>query len=151
MILGKNKIGLQFTGWKELLSGIEKAAGETGLKNVVESALKASKEYVNNNVDGVMRKNNMPAGGKHWTGKTKQSLDKNFNVEWEGFTGTMKIGFDMEQSGNTSIYLMHGTPRHKPPMKSVPGLYEAFYGKKTKTEIKKIQKEAVEKWIERNL
>lgn len=149
--MAKNKIGLQFTGWKEMLSGIEKAADETGLKQATEAALKASKEYVNKNVDAVMTKGNMPAGGRYWEGKTKSSLNRNFTVEWSGFTGSMDIGFDMKKSGNLSIYLMYGTPRHEPPMNKVSGLYDAFYGKKAKAEIKKIQKEAIEKWIERNL
>ncbi len=145
--MAKNKIGLQFRGWKELLSGIEKVSGEAGLKQATEAGLKASKEFVNKQVDSVMSKSSMPAGGKYWTGKTKESLDKNFNVEWSGFVGSMNVGFDFRESGLNSIFLMYGTPRTPP----VSGLYEAFYGKKTKSEIKKIQKEAIEKWIERNL
>lgn len=149
--MAKNKIGLQFAGWEDVLSGIEKAAGEAGLKQAVEAGLKASKEYINKQVDSIMTKGNMPAGGKYWTGKTKNSLDKNFDVEWSGFTGTIKIGFNLKGSGLTSIFLMYGTPRHEPPMDEVPGLYDALYGKKTKSEIKKIQKEVIEKWVERNL
>lgn len=150
--MAKNKIGLQFTGWERLLSGIEKASGESGLKKATEAALKSSKEYVNKQVDAVMTKGNMPAGGKYWReGRTKASLDKNYSVTWSGFTGEIKIGFDMSESGSVSIFLMHGTPRHAPPMRKVSGLYDAFYGKKTNAEIRKIQKEAVEKWIERNL
>ncbi len=145
--MAKNKIGLQFTGWKEMLSGIEKAAGEAGLKQAVEAGLKATKDYVNKNADAAMSKGNMPARGKYWTGRTKKSLDKNYDVDWVGYTGTINVGYNLEESGLTSIYLMHGTPRMPP----VPGLNDAFYGKKTKSEIKKIQKEALEKWIERNL
>ena len=149
--MAKNKIGLQFAGWKEMLSRIEKAAGEAGLKQATEAALKASKTYINDNVDAIMVKGNMPAHGKYWTGDTKASLNKSYDVQWSGFTGAIDIGFDLEKSGLTSIYLMHGTPRHKPPMQKVAGLNEAFYGKKTKLEAKRIQKEAIEKWIERNL
>lgn len=145
--MAKNKIGLQFTGWKEMLAGIGRASDEAGLKQAVEAGLKATKEYVNKNADAAMQKGNMPARGKYWQGKTKKSLDRNYNVEWSGYTGEMKVGFNLEDSGLTSIFLMYGTPRIAP----VPGLYDAFYGKKTKTEIKKIQKEALEKWIERNL
>lgn len=145
--MAKNKIGLQFTGWKEMLAGIGRATDEAGLKQAVEAGLKATKEYVNKNADTAMQKGNMPARGKYWKGKTKESLDRNYDVEWSGYTGEMKVGFNFEDSGLTSIFLMYGTPRTAP----VPGLYDAFYGKKTKTEIKKIQKEALEKWIERNL
>lgn len=145
--MAKNKIGLQFTGWKEMLAGIGRATDEAGLKQAAEAGLKATKDYVNKNADAAMSKGNMPARGKYWTGRTKKSLDKNYDVDWAGYTGTINIGYNLEESGLTSIYLMHGTPRMSP----VPGLNDAFYGKKTKSEIKKIQKEALEKWIERNL
>lgn len=145
--MAKNKIGLQFNGWKELMAGIDKVAGESGLKQATEDALKASKQYVDNKVDSVMVKGNMPARGRYWTGETKKSLNKDMTVKWQGFTGEIEIGFDLEKSGLVSIYLMYGTPR----MSKVDALYDAFYGKKTKAEIRKIQKEAIQKYIERNL
>ena len=46
---------------------------------------------------------------------------------------------------------MYGTPRHEPPMAAVPGLYDAVYGRKTKIAITYLQREAIEKWIERNM
>lgn len=145
--MAKNKIGLQFNGWKELMAGIDKVAGESGLKQATEDALKASKQYVDNKVDSVMVKGNMSARGRYWTGETKKSLNKDMTVKWQGFTGEIEIGFDLEKSGLVSIYLMYGTPR----MSKVDALYDAFYGKKTKAEIRKIQKEAIQKYIERNL
>ena len=145
--MAKNKIGLQFTGWKELMASVDKVAGESGLKKATEDALKSSKQYVDSKVNSVMVKGNMPARGKYWTGDTKKSLNKDMTVKWQGFTGEIEIGFDLEKSGLVSIYLMYGTPR----MSKVDALYDAFYGKKTKAEIKKIQKEAIEKYIERNL
>lgn len=149
--MGRNRIGLQFNGWKELLSGIEKASGESGLKQATEAGLKASKAFVNQNVDKIMKKSNMPAHGDYWTGETKESLDKNFDVEWHGYTAETKVGFNMAESGLTSIFLMYGTPRRKPSIDPVPGLYEAIYGKKTKKEVAEIQKEAINKYIQRNL
>ena len=119
----KNRIGLQFSGWQELMQSIDRAAGEEGLKKATEAALKASKEYVNEQVTAIMRKANMPANGKFWTGDTKATLDKNFSVEWKGFTGEIKIGFNLSES-LVSNFLMYGTPRHEPPMAAVPGLYD---------------------------
>ena len=52
--MAKNKIGLQFAGWEDVLAGIEKAAGEAGLKKAAEAGLKASKEYINKQVDSIM-------------------------------------------------------------------------------------------------
>ena len=102
----KNRIGLQFSGWQELMQGIDRAAGEEGLKKATEAALKASKEYVNEQVTAIMRKANMPAKGKFWTGDTKATLDKNFSVEWKGFTGEIKIGFNLSES-LVSNFLMY--------------------------------------------
>ena len=130
----KNRIGLQFSGWQELMQGIDRAAGEEGLKKATEAALKASKEYVNEQVTAIMRKANMPAKGKFWTGDTKATLDKNFSVEWKGFTGEIKIGFNLSES-LVSNFLMYGTPRHEPPMAAVPGLYDAVYGRKRKLQL----------------
>lgn len=146
----KNQIGLQFSGWQELMQSIDRAAGEEGLKKATEAALKASKEYVNEQVTAIMRKANMPAKGKFWTGDTKATLDKNFSVEWKGFTGEIKIGFNLSES-LVSNFLMYGTPRHEPPMAVVPGLYDAVYGRKTQIAITYLQREAIEKWIERNM
>lgn len=145
--MAKNKIGLQFKGWKQMLSGIEKVSGEKGLKDATESALKVSKDLINGKVSTIMSKGNMPASGKYWTGDTKHSLDNNFDVSWSGYTAGIDIGFNFEQSGVTSIFLMYGTPRTKP----VDGLFDAFYGKKTVSEIRKTQKKAIQDYIERNL
>lgn len=143
----KNKIGLHFTGWEELISNIEKAAGDSGMKKAVEDGLRASKAQVNSNITKAMSKSNLPAGGKYSTGKTLSSLDKDFVVNWDGYTGSINVGFNMEDSGLVSIFLMKGTPKMSP----VPGLLDAIYGKKTTNEIKKIQKEAIMKYIQRNL
>ena len=43
------------------------------------------------------------------------------------------------------------TPRHEPPMNKVPGLYDAFYGRKPVAAIKVMQREDIDKWIERKL
>jgi hypothetical protein len=148
--MAKNRIGLQFKGWDKMLKDIEKTAGEAGLKTAVDDALKASKQAVNMKVAPLITKSKMPAGGRYSSGETAASLDKDFTVAWVGYTGEIKIGFDFKKSGLTSIFLMYGTPRHKPPMKAVAGLYEAFYGNKTKKEIAEIQREAIAKYIERN-
>lgn len=144
----KNRIGLQFTGWKEVLAGIDKLRNESALKDAVDDALKASKDHVNRKVNKVMVKSNLPAKGKYSRSPhTTDSLDRNFNVNWSGYTGEIKVGFDLEKSGLVSIFLMYGTPQHEP----VPGLQDAFYSKKTKSEIRKIQKEAIDKFIKRHL
>ena len=141
--MARNKIGLQFDGWEETLSKLDKLGGTTAMKRGVEAGLKASKEYVNPQLEKAMAK--LPAGGKYSRGITKKSIDKDMTIDWQGMTGEIKVGFDFSKSGLTSIFLMYGTPRMSP----VSGLKNAIYGAKTKKEIKKIQAEAVQKVIDR--
>lgn len=146
--MAKNKIGLQFKGWQELLSGVEKVSGESGLKEAVNGALNASKNAVNTKIKKSMNKSNLPAHGKYsGSPHTLESLNRDFDVKWSGYTGEIKVGFDLKKSGLTSIFLMYGTPKMQP----VNGLKDAVYGNKTKKEVQKIQKEAISKYIQRNL
>lgn len=146
--MAKNKIGLQFKGWQEVLSGIDKAAGESALKEVVNDALAASKGIVNAKIKKTMNKSNLPAHGKYSNAPhTLESLNGDFDVNWTGFTGEIKVGFDLEKSGLVSIFLMYGTPRMQP----ANGLYDAVYGRRTKNEVKKVQMKAIGTYIKRHL
>lgn len=146
--MAKNKIGLQFTGWKELVSNIEKTADEAAMKEAVEDSLKATKGIVNSKVKKAMSKSNLPAKGKYsQTPHVIDFLDQGFDIIWNGYTGSINVGFDIEGKGLVSVFLMYGTPKMKP----AKGLRDAFYSKKTKNEIRKIQKEAIEKYISRHL
>lgn len=141
--MARNRIGLQFDGWTETMAKLDELGGSTAMKRGVEAGLKASKEYVNPQLEKAMSK--LPAGGKYSTGLTKKSIDRDMSVEWEGMTGEIKVGFDFSKSGLTSIFLMYGTPRMDP----VSGLKAAIYGAKTKKQIKELQAEAVNKVIKR--
>jgi len=125
------------------MAKLDEVGGSNAMKRGVEGALKASKQYVNPLIEQAM--NSLPAGGRYSTGATKKSIDKDMTVEWEGMTATIKVGFDFKKSGMTSIFLMYGTPKHKP----VTGLYESIYGGKTQREIAKIQGEELNKVIKR--
>lgn len=141
--MARNKIGLVTEGFEDYMAKLDKLGGTALMKEGVESALKASKEYVNPLISQAMNK--LPAGGKYSTGDTKSSIDNDMSVEWEGMTGSIKVGFDFKKSGLKSIFLMYGTPKMKP----VPGLKGAIYGAKTKKAIAEIQAEALDKVIQR--
>lgn len=143
--MARNKIGLQVKGFEDYMEKLDKLGGTSVMKQGVEGALKASKEYVNPLISKAMATGNLPAGGKYSEGITKQSIDNSYTVEWEGLTGFIKVGFDFKKSGMTSIFLMYGTPHHAP----VAGLKDAIYGAKTKKQIAKLQGEALTKVIER--
>lgn len=141
--MARNKIGLQFNGWEDYMSKLDELGGTQVMKKGVEEALIESKKHVNPLIEKSMAK--LPAGGKYSSGNTKQSIDKDNKVEWEGMTGTIKVGFDFSKSGVTSIFLMYGTPRMKP----VSGLKGAIYGAKTQKEIAEIQEKVLSDVIKR--
>ena len=132
--MSKNKIGLQFSGFKEMAEKLDRIGGD--LKKTTADALSKSKEFVEKNLVRDTKKENYPAHGKYSSGITRYSIDTNENVEWQGAMASIPVGFDFEKSGMTSIFLMYGTPR----MTKVQSIYDDIYGKKTQTEIKKIQK-----------
>lgn len=144
----RNKIGLQFNGYKELCEQLDRLGGS--LKQTNEKALVKSKTHVTKKLVSVARKENYPAEGKYSTGKTRHSIDTGKTVEWDGTEGKIDVGFDIGKGGLTSIFLMYGTKVHGTPrMKPVKGLYEAVYGEQTQKEIRKIQKQVFEEELKK--
>lgn len=135
--MARNKIGLQFDGFSDYMAKLDELGGTQLMKKGVEEALIESKKYVNPLIEKSMAR--LPAGGKYSTGDTKKSIDNDMSVEWEGMTGSIKVGFDFSKSGLTSIFLMYGTPRMKP----VSGLKASVYGTKTQKEIAEIQEKKI--------
>lgn len=141
----KNRIGLQFSGFEELAEKLDELRGD--LKKTTEDALIKSKAVVTINLQEATQKSNYPAHGKYSTGGTRHSINTKKNVNWEGMIGEIEVGFDFEKSGLKSIFLMYGTPR----MKKVQAIYDAVYGTKTKTQIRKIQKETFQEAIKKKM
>ncbi len=141
----RNKVGLQFEGWQEMLANLDKLGGSDAMKKGAEAGLTASKEAVNEKLEKAIEKSNLPAHGRFSTGETKKSIDKEMKVDWEGGTGSIKVGFDFSKSGLVSIFLMYGTPSMKP----VKGLKAAVYGTKTQKEIGELQEAEISKVIKR--
>lgn len=143
--MARNKIGLQCKAFEEYMERLDELGGTAAMRRGVDAALKASKQYVNPQISAAVADGNLPAGGKYASGRLKQSIDTDMAVEWEGMTGSIKVGFDFKESGLDSIFMMYGTPKHRP----AAGLYDSIYGSKTQREIKKIQAEALNKVIKR--
>lgn len=139
--MARNKIGLQVKELDYYMAKLDELGNGKAMKRGVEAALKASKQHVNPLIEQAMTK--LPAGGRYSTGDTRKSIDKDLAVEWQGMTGSIKVGFDFKKSGMTSIFLMYGTPRMSP----VAGLKNAIYGTKTQKESAAIQEEALQKVI----
>lgn len=134
----KNKIGLEFKGWDEVIANFEHAGGD--IKQATEAALKASKQVITPGARAAIARHRR-------TGRTEASLDTNMNVEWDGFTASIDVGFHIRQGGLPSIFLMYGTPRVAPDKT----LYNSIYGPRIKKQVAKIQEDAVNKVISRTI
>lgn len=142
------KGGINFDELLELGSKIDELAGSEGIKRAVESAMLATDEYVTKEVQKAV---NTSKYNFERTGRTKDAIEKQYEVEWDGMTARVKDGFVIKEGGKpsegfASIYLMYGTPLIKPDTK----LKNAVRGTgKHKKEIQKIQSEVFQKVIER--
>lgn len=135
--MAKNKLSLEFDGLDEMMKKL--ANIDIDVKTAADEALQKSKRAVHINIGKEMVKHNR-------TFKTIKSLDKNKTVKWTGTIGSIDIGFDLENGGMPSIYLMYGTPTMNPDKK----LYNAVYGKKTRKEIADLQREYFSRLLREN-
>lgn len=126
--MAKNKIGLQFSGWDEVLANLDRLGGD--IKKTTEEALIESQKIVANNAHAAMQRHKRPGGGR-----TEASIVENGVVNWEGNTAQINVGFNLEAGGMPSIYLMYGTPR----MEKDPAVYNAVYGSRVKKDISQKQ------------
>lgn len=124
---------------------LDALGGSDAVKRAVGSAMKATKQALNTQLDAAVQPGNLPAGGKYSTGDTRASISRNMTEEWAGNIATLPLGFDLKKNGLTSIFLMHGTPKMAP----VPELKELLYGNTGKRIARKEQEAALRKVIER--
>ncbi len=124
---------------------LEELGGSDLIKKAVDSGLKTAKAKVNEDIKKALVKPNMPKEGVYSTGKSKDSIDKDFNVKWHGVEGEILIGLSWEKLGKGGQVLIYGTPVQEP----VKGLKEAIYGGRAKRRVRKECQEAIDKIIER--
>lgn len=134
----------------ELLKKRLEEAGKS-VNHAVDKALKASKQYVTNLLEKDTIKPNFPHQGTYSTGNLKNSINRDYNVKWQGSNAYIKVGYDNKKSGLTSILMIRGAPRKRPPMQKARKIKEDIYGTRTKREITKIQEETIFKIISRGM
>lgn len=120
--MAKNKIGLEFSGFDELIERLDASGGD--VKEAVDKSLEVANKIVSRKLSEDMKKHRQ-------TGETEKSIIKNATIEWDGMTASVGVGFDFGKGGLPSVFLMYGTPRMKPDKK----IYNDIYGSKTKKEI----------------
>lgn len=128
------KMSVEFTGMNEIMKKLNTLNAD--IKSITEDALTKTFEIVTAKADAAMVPANMPTG-QYWTGDTKSSLVRSPKIYWNGTEASVYVGFDSKKGGFPSIFLLRGTPYHKP----VQVLVDAFYGDQTRGEVMLAQKE----------
>lgn len=148
MTKASRKLGIDFEGVDLYIKQLEEL-GEGAAQRATESALKATQAYVADQVVKAMKKHEPPVS-KYGTHTTDKAIIKNAPVEWVQTSASISVGFDIDNGGLPSLFLMHGTELNgQPHIKEDAELYNAVYGSKTKREIRKIQKDVFDKVFER--
>lgn len=132
--MARAKLKLDFPGFDQLKSRLDEIGGKATEK-AVESALKKSAAYANDQLASAMIPHNK-------TNKVIGSLSHDSEVEWTGTEAFIKVGFNIAEGGLPSIFLMYGTQVYgQPHVTPDRKLYDALYGTATKKQIQKIQEE----------
>lgn len=126
----KKRFGLDFDGIELLAKRLENI--NISVQEVAEEALTATHAHVTGKVEVAVANSKYDFNR---TGRTKGTLQHDPNITWEGTTATVRVGFDIANGGLPSLFLMYGTPSISPDKT----LYNAFFGGKTKKEIRDIQ------------
>lgn len=137
------KMSVDYKAFEKYIKQLDEIGGDA-TKQAVESALKASQKLVAENAHKAMKPHRL-------TGKTEGAIIESGQVVWEtAFTAAVDVGFDLDNGGIASIFLMYETKLHgQPHTQPDRELYNAVYGTKTKKEIKAIQETALIEAIER--
>lgn len=130
------RMKLEIQGLDQLLMRINQFDGD--IRGTTEKALRETHAIVTKKAETAIAQGNLPAKGRYSHGETAAALRRNAEIEWHGSVAEVKVGFDIKRGGLASIFLMYGTPRMKP----AKGLYNAFYGSKTRKEIVEAQENA---------
>lgn len=125
--MGK-KFSIEFEGFDKVIARLSKLDGN--VKKTTEKALEKIHDFVTEQAEVGIRPHK-------FTGATEKSIYKDAKVKWAGSTASIDAGFSVKKGGIASIFLMYGTPRMKKDQK----LYNAFFSKKTRDEIIKIQED----------
>lgn len=114
------------------------------LKPIVTEILKDTHEDVTQRLIDATVKSNYPAHGQYSQGDTAESIKRDASVYWVDPTSAfVPVGYDLQKSKN-SIFLMYGTPR----MPKVSKMYDAIFGRKTRTQIRQMQEESFKELCE---
>lgn len=136
-----NRVEFGFPMLDVLKKKLEAIEGNA-LDNAVEKALTESHAFVTEQLEQAIAPHRR-------TGKVAGTLDKIPEVVKTGTEYYTDVGFDINEGGLPSIFLMYGTTVHgQPHVTPDRALFDAIYGTATKKRIQEIQQQAFFKAIE---
>lgn len=134
------KMELDFAGVDDYIERLKKF-GDDSVHNAVDDALRQTQALIAQKCAAAMQPHRQ-------TGRTAASIITNAPPEWTGETAAIPVGFDIENGGLPSLFLMHGTTVHgQPHEKPDIAVYNAVYGAETRREAHEFQREALGKAI----
>lgn len=143
-VANKSKWAFKFDEMEALSAKIEKMGGS--LEEAVEEALQGTHDLITPKLAQNIARHNV-------SGDTEKSLDKAPAVTWKNpLVARVNIGFDLTDGGVPSVFLMWGTPKRKASEMPVDkALKNAAFGPAVKREVAKLQREAMEAYLQKTL
>ncbi len=135
------KMSIIFDGFKDLAYQIDKSGAD--LKTAVNEALTETADYIQGQVTTAAAPYASKGLKGYATGAMYSAIINDRTVYWKGNIAEVNVGFHLPGGGWHSIFVMYGTPR----MAKDTRLYNAIKGSKTRSEIEKIQREIMQKYI----
>lgn len=133
--MSRNTLRIDFSPFEDMLTTLDDMGGD--VVRVTDRALREAAVQVQNDTVLAVSKAHLPAHGEYSRGDTEKSIIHFPAVEWEGFIGSVPVGFDFSKPG-AGGFLISGTPRMAPDKK----LRRMYKGKKY---IKDIQNNMMQK------
>lgn len=147
------KMTIIFDGFEKMAAQLDEMGKE--LKPAVNEALEETQKYVQQNLEAATQAYASPNKGRRgWAkGYMYDAIIKDATVDWAGSVATVKVGFSSQNKLGFmhSIFVMYGVPRHGKFNKGYAkdaGIYNAIRGTRTRNQIKKLQKEIMEKHLQ---
>lgn len=128
------KFVIGVNGFDVLLERLRELNGDA--TNIAEKCLNKGHEIITPKAQEAAQKQNLPARGRYYTGKTLRSTKLNAEVEWKAYVAKEDVGYSINKGGLAWVFMLYGTPRYMKNKK----MWAAFYGAKTKREVIEAQK-----------
>lgn len=125
----RKRFVIEVKGLDLLMRRLEKLNGDS--KKIAEKCLEKGHDIITPKATEAAQKQNLPAKGRYYTGKTVRSVKKDNRVDWHGTVGQEDVGYSVSKGGLAWIFMMWGTPRYMKNKK----MWSAFYGAATKREV----------------